>query len=218
MPVPLRDLVPLPDLFFRHGTTHGQKHVARVFVHALRLIDATGFVEERPRLWACVYLHDLARRHDGREPDHGQRSWTEYGCRWDLRRLFARGGVVEADYDAIRFAVAQHSLGPDPPRTAIHWRLVSLLKDADALDRVRIGDLDPRYLRNPAARSMVDFAHRLFGETVDLFPTGADYFERLWPVALEIENAPVGNRPPGELGDEPTPLFHRRSPHDDQRS
>jgi hypothetical protein len=35
---------------------------------------------------------------------------------------------------------------------------MSRLKDADGLDRVRLGDLDARYLRNPEAREMVGFA------------------------------------------------------------
>lgn len=36
-----------------------------------------------------------------------------------------------------------------------HWPLIALLKDADGLDRVRLGDLDPRYLRYPESRGMV---------------------------------------------------------------
>ena len=54
-----------PLLFTHAGTLHGQAHVSRVMVYAFRLIAATGWIEEAPRLWASVYLHDLARTHDG---------------------------------------------------------------------------------------------------------------------------------------------------------
>jgi hypothetical protein len=36
-------------------------------VHAFRLIVATGWIEDAPRLWAAVDRHDLARTHDGPE-------------------------------------------------------------------------------------------------------------------------------------------------------
>jgi hypothetical protein len=38
----------------------------RVMVHAFCLLEATGWSEEAPRLWAAVYLHDIARTHDER--------------------------------------------------------------------------------------------------------------------------------------------------------
>jgi len=65
-------------------------------------------------------------------------------------------------------------------RTHPHWRLTSLLKDADGLDRVRLGDLDPRYLRNPEAHDMVGFAAALFSETDGTIPAGDDHFAALW--------------------------------------
>ncbi len=39
------------------------------------------------------------------------------------------------------------------------------LKDADGLDRVRINDLDPKFLRTEFARSLVDPAWTLFRAT-----------------------------------------------------
>lgn len=40
--------------------------------------------------------------------------------------------------------------------------LTRLLKDADNLDRVRLGDLDPKFLRHDSAKDLVGFAQRLF--------------------------------------------------------
>jgi len=65
-------------------------------------------------------------------------------------------------------------------RTHPHWRLTSLLKDADGLDRVRLGDLDPRYLRNPEAHDMVGFEASLFTETDGTIPVSGGHFAALW--------------------------------------
>jgi len=43
-------------------------------------------------------------------------------------------------------------------------RVFRVLKDADALDRVRLGDLDPSYLRTEPAREMVARAWELYEE------------------------------------------------------
>jgi hypothetical protein len=100
--------------------------------------------------------------------------------------LLLRGGVAESDYASIRTAVVHHSLPKELDRAHPHWRLTSLLKDADGLDRVRLGDLDPRYLRNPEARNMVAFAEALFNETEGRVPTGSSHFAALWPEAVRI--------------------------------
>lgn len=73
VPVPLDKMVPLPELFRHRSTLHGQAHVSRVMIHAMRLIEATGRHAYGPQLWASVSLHDLARTHDGVCDRHGAR-------------------------------------------------------------------------------------------------------------------------------------------------
>jgi hypothetical protein len=180
-------LVPLPELFSHASTLHGQAHVSRVMVHAFRLLEATGWWEEAPRLWAAVYLHDIARTHDGVCHRHGADAMAKLKGVPELRDLFASGGVVDSDYAPIRTAVVHHALPRELDSGHPHWRLTSLLKDADALDRVRLGDLDPRYLRNPQAQEMIAFAQMLFERTDDVLPTGAGYFAALWRKALSLE-------------------------------
>jgi hypothetical protein len=184
--LPLAALVPAPELFTRASTLHGQAHVARVMVHAFRLIEATAWPQEAPRLWAAVYLHDIARTHDGRSDWHGSDAMRKFETLPLLRELFAQGGVQDSDYEPIHTAVVHHSLPEELGREHPHWRLTSLLKDADGLDRVRLGDLDPRYLRNPQAREMVRFAEALFERTNGRVPTGHEHFAALWPEALRI--------------------------------
>jgi hypothetical protein len=189
VPISLPDnsLVPLPELFSHASTLHGQAHVSRVMVHAFRLIEATGWLEEAPRLWAAVYLHDIARTHDGVCYLHGAAAMARLELAPELCDLFARGGVVESDYAAIRTAVVRHAVPQELERDHPHWRLTSLLKDADALDRVRLGDLDRRYLRNPEAEPMIAFAQMLFETTDAVLPTGPGYFAALCGHALRLE-------------------------------
>jgi hypothetical protein len=172
IPLPLACLVPAPDVFAHGSTLHGQAHVSRVMVHAFRLLEVTGWSQETPRLWAAVYLHDIAGTHDGLCHRHGSDAMKRLESLPHLRELFAQGGVQDNDYALIHTAVVNHSVPKELARDHPHWRLTSLLKDADGLDRVRLGDLDPRYLRNPQARDMVGFAEALFVETDGTVPIG----------------------------------------------
>jgi hypothetical protein len=188
LPIPDEELVPPPELFLHQSTLHGPAHVARVMVHAFRLIAATGFVEETARLWAAVYLHDIGRLHDGVAPRHGADAWKRLADLPDVRALFARGGVRDEDYPAIEAAVVCHSDG-EPPADHPHRRLMCLLKDADGLDRVRLGDLDPAYLRHPEAREMIGFAEQLYRDTEKGLRSNSCRFAEAWSLAGRSEES-----------------------------
>ena len=188
IPLPLASLVPAPELFTHASRLHGQAHVSRVMVHAFRLLEAPGWSQEAPRLWAAVYLHDIARTHDGVCHRHGGDAMKKLETLPHLRDLIGSGGVQDSDYALIHTAVVHHSLPKELDRDHPHWRLTSLLKDADGLDRVRLGDLDPRYLRNPQAPEMVAFAEALFRETNGFVPVGSAHFEALWPEAMRLDS------------------------------
>jgi hypothetical protein len=147
-------------------------------VHAFRLSDATGLHHERLRLWAAVYLHDLARTHDGRCYVHGAAAVRRLEEMSEVRALFVQAGIERTDYPAIATAVTLHSRPEELDRSHPHWTLTSLLKDADGLDRVRLFDLDPSYLRWAQARTMVPFARHLF-EASELLQEGPGHFGRL---------------------------------------
>lgn len=186
--LPLTQLVPPLSLFTHPSRIHGQAHVSRVMVHAFRLLAATGLVEEAPRLWAAVYLHDIARTHDGVCYRHGGDAMKKFTGLPEVRALFVQGGVVESDYPQIHTAVVNHCVTKELERAHPHWRLTSLLKDADGLDRVRLGDLDPRYLRHAESANMVPFAEALFNHTNGRVPTGERHFEALWPEAVGLQS------------------------------
>jgi len=187
----IEPFIPLPQHFRRASRLHGQSHVARVMVHALRLIEATGWQDEAARLWASVYLHDLERTHDGRCHRHGADAVARWRTQEALRLHIYAGGVDQDDRPAVELAVTLHCQ-PDtemPPATHPHWRLVALLKDADGLDRVRLGDLDLSMLRLPESRTMAVFAQQLYDATHDIVPDGDDHFADVTEIAQQLLSA-----------------------------
>ena len=45
---------------------------------------------------------------------------------------------------------------------------MAILKDADALDRCRIGDLNPAYLRYPESRSLIEIIEYIYWRTSEV--------------------------------------------------
>ena len=184
--LPAARFVPTPDLFWHPSRLHGQAHVSRVMVHATRLIEATGLHALAPRLWAAVFLHDLARRHDGACHRHGGDAAARLRAEPTLQQRLTEAGLTMADYPAIEVAVTAHSAPGEISRDHEHWPLTALLKDADGLDRVRLEDLDARYLRNTQSKTMIDFAQELFEATDGVVPVGESHFEQVWAAAARL--------------------------------
>ena len=185
--LPFSQIVPMPELFWHRSELHGQAHVTRVMVHAIRLVEATQRHDLAPQLWAAVFLHDIARTHDGLCHHHGADAARRLRTEPELQKHLALAGVKTEDHPAIEAAVTAHSAPKDVSSDHPHWPLIALLKDADGLDRVRLGDLNTRYLRNPESIAMVPFAQRLFDATDGVIATGSSHFERIWQEARAIE-------------------------------
>jgi hypothetical protein len=165
------------DWFTRRSSLHGVAHTQRVHIHAQRL---TGLLD-RPLPESALVLraalwHDIGREGDGVEPVHGLLS----AARADELGLLAQ--LTPPDAAVVRFAIERHSLGDagageraaslaaasDPARRLTDperaLRVLWLLKDADALDRVRLGAgerPDPRQLRYRETAGLVEFADAL---------------------------------------------------------
>jgi HD superfamily phosphodiesterase len=166
------------DWFWRWSSLHGVCHTQRVHIHAQRLTEELEWPAEDRELVLCAALwHDIGRLGDGIEPGHGASSVQ----RADMLGLTS--ALPDADAAIARFAILRHSLSDagarehaeglaeaaDPalrltdPERAL--RVLWLLKDADALDRVRLrfGEMaDPRQLRNPPSIQLIGFAKALF--------------------------------------------------------
>lgn len=144
---------------------HGEGHIERTMLFgALTARDERLSAADAGLLFdACAY-HDVGRRDDSLDDDHGRRSALRLGeitgrAGDELHMLM---GAVEAHSrdDADMTAVVQSYHPQDYLRAR---RLAEMLKDCDGLDRVRIhAALDPSYLRRPGSRWYVHFSEYLF--------------------------------------------------------
>jgi len=123
-------------------------------------------------VWAAA-CHDLRRHDDGTDPKHGFRAgqWV----RSTLPNMLIR---APANIEFIALACDWHVCSDvksdwDHP---ILW----FLKDADGLDRVRLYDLDPRFLRCPEAVALVSQSQDLYDATCQ-----CDDPDNIWQVAKE---------------------------------
>ena len=150
---------------------HGLGHTARVMVWANVLTQGSEWFE--PVVWAAA-CHDLRRHDDGMDPQHGHRA-----AAWVRRHLPGRLRQPPALLELIAEACAWHVC---PDRRA-EWDhpVLWMLKDADGLDRVRLYDLDVRYLRHPETKRWVEQARALF-EATDC----VDDPPRIWHAAADL--------------------------------
>ncbi len=153
----------LYKLHRKAGTDHGQLHSARVLFLALAIIQAGNIklnLTERMQLLTAIVFHDIGRRNDGADDSHGKAS----------REVYENNAGSSAD-PAVCFLIEYHCLADDLAEEYLKvsdvirakkrtWLLYQILKDADALDRVRFGiyDLDVNQLRLPITHKLVPLA------------------------------------------------------------
>ena len=149
--------------WFRHNPygIHGIGHAGRVFVWA-NLIGKRLGSKESDRIspevarWAAV-LHDVGRISDGIDRGHGDRS-----AEWILRhRKFLPVSLDDELFDRLLYCCRMHEVSDE--KIGVLSEELKCIKDADGLDRVRIDDLDPAFLRTEFARSLVEPAWTLYG-------------------------------------------------------
>lgn len=142
---------------------HGRGHIHRTLLYAALIAWKEDLAEADVRqLFLAAAYHDVGRSSDGYDLYHGARS---------ALRLAELTGLDGEDLLELQAAVAAHArpdedmesilraYGPeDYPRTLA---LTRLLKDADNLDRVRLGDLKTKFLRHDGAKAVEPFAWRL---------------------------------------------------------
>jgi len=156
----VRQFEPHPAWFIHSaGGIHGLGHETRVLLWGQVLASIAreeDIVADSDVIGWASAVHDTQRWDDGIDPDHGERAadWihatpnlippsvsldrVEYLCRWH----------VPPDHMA-------PEMTPD----------LAVFKDADALDRWRIDDLDPSYLRTQSAHRLLKASYSLWLET-----------------------------------------------------
>lgn len=147
---------------------HATAHCERVLLYAL-LIGAVELGDDSRALTILAHasiFHDTRREDEGKDTGHGARAAAFYEefCKTHQELTFLPEAAClmrwhdrhdERGEEAIRAAF------PDSADSVLH--LYKIFKDADALDRWRLGrwGLNPDYLRTDRALALVDFARKL---------------------------------------------------------
>ncbi len=143
---------------------HGAGHIERVMLLGAMIAMKQNFsaADTALLLDICAY-HDTGRIDDTKDDDHGSRSADNAaaitGRRGEELAIVRATMCAHSVSDKIRSRMFEKCHVTDKVRAD---RMTDALKDADALDRVRLGDLDVRYLRTDAARGLTDFAQALY--------------------------------------------------------
>ncbi len=166
------------DWFHKPEGIHAVSHTRRVLLLSLLLAYLERFIPaDRNLLAQAAIYHDIGRVDDGYDPGHGQASYART-CRERLVQWHN-----EEENEIFRFIVENHDL----PDKKAHQRaeryqlgemdrtllLYNIFKDADGLDRVRLGDLNPDYLRTASAQRLLLVAHQIYSHP--------DWLERQLP-------------------------------------
>lgn len=175
---------------------HAKAHCERVLLHAL----ATGAEESGADdmegleiLAHAAVFHDTRREDEYLDTGHGARAavYYEQFCREsDGKVKFHPEAAYLMRYhdldDKVGIEAIRRDFGPEGKYRGhgtdkAPWveRLYAIFKDADALDRWRLGrwGLDVKYLRTPSARNRVNTAKALVTDTMD--PQILAYYDKL---------------------------------------
>lgn len=150
-----------PEHYFYPEGIHGISHTKRVLIHCIILAKLNNLSEkQRNILFLSAIYHDIGRTTDKIDQSHGYNSWNTLS-KLGLTKLFS-----EEDNYKIKHIIVNHCLedsNEDRSNTDNDaQRLLYLFKDADALDRVRINNLNVNLLRNMYSRQMIGIAWKIF--------------------------------------------------------
>ena len=153
---------------------HGPAHIHRVLLLSALVCQGEGVGERMVRqVFRAASYHDVGRTFDGYDVDHGARSALRLaeltGQTGEALRELQAAVTAHARPDREMEAVVASFHPQNLPRAL---ELTRLLKDADNLDRVRLGDLDPRFLRHSSAKALTGFAGAIPGRGAKGGPGG----------------------------------------------
>ena len=152
------------DMFTRpqHRPIHGIGHLYRTMIGCALLAERL----QKPRIgllaFCGAYIHDLARKSDGGEREHGLNAVKYKFSKFEA--LWQKYNLSRQEREWICEAVKQHSTREWMQQGDAGYDVMAILKDADALDRCRIGDLNPRMLRYQASKELINVIERYWNK------------------------------------------------------
>ncbi len=150
---------------------HALSHTKRVLLLSMLIAYLEKYDDEdRNILCLASIYHDIGRKNDGYDPEHGIASYDKIIA----EQLPALDN--QPDQEILRFLVQNHAI-PDQSayKKLNHYdladvertiKLFDAFKDADGLDRVRLKDLNPEYLRTSSAHRLLLAAHQLYSQRI----------------------------------------------------
>ncbi len=173
------------DYFDHKSELHGIDHTYRVMVNTLIIGINENLISEARLAFFGAFIHDMSRKHDGICNQHGSDSAREKLPKFSS--FFEKMGVNTLELSSIANAVKFHSKSNEINKSDKDFTITSILKDADALDRVRLGYGEPneKYLRFPETKRYIYFAHQLLEATPD---NGFKSFEETVQIAENLLN------------------------------
>lgn len=157
----------VPELFYNPYGIHGLGHTKRVLTLCNKLAELNELnPDERKILHVSALWHDIGRTNDFFDYHHGISSFAKA----IKMRLYPYDDLTESELEIVRYIVENHPIDDtDGIRNVANYsidrdiaiKLYSIFKDADGLDRLRIGDLNPKYLRNQYSHGLIGYASEL---------------------------------------------------------
>ena len=152
----LRKFEPKRDWLKHPSYDHGVGHLTRVFILQeliCDLLDQRGVSIDREAVRYAAMAHDVGRINDFEDPGHGMNS-----AKWMKDNL--TNILTPETLDTATYIVHWHSLSDS--EAPVMTTELKVLKDADGLDRVRLGDMNESYLRLDVSKSLIGTAQKLF--------------------------------------------------------
>ncbi len=156
----------IKELYGPESGEHDGSHTMRVLFNAIMILEKSDLRftrQEKNCLYTAITYHDVGRIGDGADNTHGDRSAEMYLK--DNPEDSAQTRIVSAcirlhDIDDEQADKKLAMLLPGDSEQTTAKRVLSVLKDADALDRVRFGikALDIKYLRHRTSVKLVPVA------------------------------------------------------------
>jgi len=156
------DLKLKPEYFDCNSSLNVFSHTKRVMIFVKELGKYLPYKRNVKLAYYSAFLHDMAKIPDELTDKHGEIAATKKLPLFE--KLFLKNGIIENELDEIAFAVTNHSLPNEVEKNNPYYITTAILKDADGLDRVRLGDLNPDYFRFKETKSLIPFATDLYND------------------------------------------------------
>ena len=153
-----------PSNFDHKSDIHGVNHTFRVMFNVLMIGKQINDIKTTKRAFMAAYIHDMARTCDGICNVHGKNS-----AKLKLpiyKDLFIKNGLDEEDINAVALAITNHSENFEIDKSDKYYKTVALLRDADALDLVRLDYvIKPELLRHKESIELIEATEELYNRT-----------------------------------------------------